>query len=1038
MIARLMRFCFYKRGIVAAVMLLVGVYGYYASTQLAVEAYPELSDVTAQVTTQAPGLAAEEVEQQITTPLERALAGVPHLASMRSSSTFGLSLITLTFDESSEDYWVRSRIREHIEGVALPPGVTAGLDAVSGPAGEIYRYTLESPSKNLMQLSDLQKWLVIPALKKVPGVAEVDNFGGFTKEYRLDIDPSALLQFGIGVNDIIAAIASNNTNAGGGRVSRGEQSYVIRGVGLVRSLSDMGAIVVTQKNGVPVFLRDLGKITYGHQTREGILGKDNNPDAIEGIVDMLLHENASRVLQGIHAKVDELNATLAGQDVKIVPYIDRDILVNATVEKVKHTVLEGIGLVCLVLILFLGSPRSALVAAVTIPFALAVVFVLMHAFHMPANLFSLGAIDFGVIVDGAIVVTETIVRRREAAPLQVMSGDVVLEATGKVARPIFFATLIIMTAYAPLLAFEHAEGRLFAPMAWTVGFALFGALIATLVLIPGLAYLALRSPRKVFHNRPLERLQMLYGRGLTRLLSRPSIAWGVAGATVMVVVLLGTMVGREFLPDLDEGALWVQVQLPSGLSLEKASSMANDYRAAVRSFPEVSYVVTQLGRNDDGSDPWTPSHIESGVGLTPYNTWPAGETKQDFVARLDARLRTLPGISAGISQPIVDGENDKLGGAHSPLVLRIYGTDFKELRRIGNAVVDVLHHVDGTADASIFEEPPTAQVAIEVDREAAARYGISVSDISNLVQDAVGGAPISQAYVDDRIYNITARVPREIVSSPGRLGELTLTSSTGAQIPLSMVTKIVTRSGEATIAHEMGQRNLIVRIDTRGRALSQYLADADRQIAEKIHFDPSVYRLQWAGQFESQQRAQSRLAAVMVMVLAVMTIFLFAEFGKLRQAALVLGVVPLAALGGLLAVMLRGETLNIATAVGFIALFGVAVQNGVIMVSNINRVREKGASLVEAVLAGATQRFRPVLMTATVATAGMLPAALATGIGTDVQRGLATVVVGGLGVATLLTLFVLPALYFAVERAAEKRATAKRATQRIGSEGSVS
>lgn len=1026
MIARLMTFCFHRLGVVAAVMLLTLGYGYYAATQIAIEAYPELSDVTAQVTTQAPGLAAEEIEQQITTPIERALAGVPGLATMRSSSSFGLSLITLTFKEGSEDYWVRSRIREKLADVSLPSGVSAGLDAVSGPAGEIYRYTLESPSKNLMQLSELQRWVVIPALKQVPGVAEVDNFGGFTKEFQLTVDPAALQRLGVGMNDVIAAMTANNANAGGGRISRGEQSYVVRGIGLVRSLDDMGAIVVAHNHGVPVMLRDVGRLSYGHQTREGILGKDGNPDAVEGIVDMLLHENASRVLQGIHATVSALNRKLATEDVRIVPYIDRDDLVQATVHKVQHTVVEGVGLVCLVLILFLGSPRSALIAAVTIPFSLVVVFILMHLTNTPANLFSLGAIDFGVIVDGAIVVTETILRRRELHPTTTLSPEEVLEATAKVARPIFFATLIIITAYLPLLAFEHAEGKLFAPMAYTVGFALIGALLTTLVLIPGLAYLAFRKPHKLFYNKPLEWLQNRYTGALGRLLVRPWIAAVAVLVTLACVAVMGSNVGREFLPDLDEGALWVQVQLPSGLSLEKASAMASDYRAAVRAFPEVSYVVTQLGRNDDGTDPWTPSHIESGVGLTPYDTWPAGETKADFVARLNRRLSAMPGISVGISQPIVDGENDKIGGAHSPLVLRIYGDDFKELRRIGNGVVDVLKSIDGTADASIFQESPVPQIAIEVDREAAARYGINVADIDALIQTGLGGAPVSQVYVDDRVYNMTAKVPRDVAADRDRLGTLTLRSADGVQVPLSMVTHIREQSGESTVAHEMGRRNLIVRVDNEGRALSDYLDEANRKIQSDVHFDHARYRLEWGGQFENQQRAQSRLALALCMVVAVMTIFLFAEFGKLRQAALVLGVVPLAALGGMLAIVLRGETLNIATAVGFIALFGVAVQNGVIMVSNFNRVREKGVGIVDAVMAGAAQRFRPVLMTATVATAGMLPAALATGIGTDVQRGLATVVVGGLGIATLLTLFVLPALYCLIEMRAERRAARRR------------
>ncbi|RDI98624.1 AcrB/AcrD/AcrF family protein [Dyella solisilvae] len=1021
MIEAIFHFCFQKRVMFIVVSILVLCFGYYSWTQLAIEAYPELSDVTAQVTTQVPGLAAEEIEQQITIPLERGLAGTPGLVSMRSSSTFGLSLITLVFKDGAEDYWSRQRVQERIAQVTLPPGVTPGLDPVSGPAGEIYRFTLESTTKNLMELSEIQAWVVVPALERVSGVANVDIFGGFTKEFQLELDPTQLHRYGVSVNQITSAISANTANAGGGRITRGEQSYIVRGIGMVHSLKEMGDIVVTESNGVPVLVRDLGKLRYGHQVRQGILGKDNNPDTIEGIVDLLKYENPSRVLEGIHAAVDELNKQLAAQDVRIVPYIDRDDLVSATKEKVFHTVMEGVGLVCIVLILFLGSPRSAMVAAVAIPMSLVTVFILMQFTHMPANLFSLGAIDFGVIVDGTIVVTEAILRRREEKPHAVLTEDDVMTVTKHVGRSIFFATLIIITAYLPLFAFEHAEGKLFRPMAFTVGYALLAALLCTVTLTPGLAYIALRKPRKIFHNKPLVRLQAGYTAWLRRLLGKLPVAYSVAGVAFAGVVVLGMTIGREFLPELDEGSLWLQVQMPTGLSLDKASEMTAELRRAIREFPEVSYVVTQMGRNDTGTDPWTPSHVEAGVGLKPYDTWPSGESKAEFLRRFNARMQQIPGISVGISQPIVDGENDMIGGAHSPLVLRIYGDDFKELRRIGGEIVEVLRGVRGTAEASIFQEPPIPQLAIVADREAAARYGISVSDITNLIQTAIGGAPITTVYVGDRIYNVTARVSNEVANSVEAVGELPLTSSTGAQVPLKQVARITLQSGESTIAHEHSKRQLTIRIDNRDRALSEYLADAQKQIDAKVHFDQQNFHLEWAGTFENQQRAQARLVVVMAMVLAIMAVLLFIEFGKLHQAVLVLAVVPLATVGGLVSLHLRGETLNIATAVGFIALFGVAVQNGIIMVSNINRVRKEGHALKDAVIEGATERFRPVLMTATVATVGMLPAALATGIGTDVQRGLATVVVGGLPIATLLTLFILPSLYFALERFLDRR-----------------
>jgi len=1025
MINRLIEFCLVRRRTFFLLAVLLVLLGLYSWSKIPVEAYPELAPVTVQVTTQLPGLAAEEIEQQITIPLERGLGSVPGLVTMRSSSTFGLSLITLVFQYNKQDYWTRDRVNTAIANVTLPPGVTPSLDAVSGSAGEIYRYTLESESKNLMQLSEIQHWDVIPALLQVPGVANVDNFGGYVKEFELELDPNQLIHYGVNVNQIVSAINNNTAIAGGGRVTRGEQSYVIRGVGQVLTLKDIGEIVVTQQNGVPVFVRDLGQMKIGHQVREGILGKDKNPDDIEGIVDLLKYENQGEVMARIHACVDKLNAQLAPQGVHIVKYIDRSDLIQATIDNVTRTIVEGVLLVSLFLFLFLGSLRVALIVAATIPLALATVFILMNLFGMPANLLSLGAIDFGVIVDGAIVFTEAILSLRERQSKDRLSAKSVADTAEQVARPIFFSTLIIATAYFPLLMFTNAEGRLFRPMAFTVGFAILGALVFAFTLAPGLTYIALKEPKEepkgIRPNRFFERLRKIYENALGKFLQKLPTAYLIGGAALLAVILLGVTVGREFLPDLDEGSLWLQVAMPSGLSLDKASEMASELRTVVDSFPEVDYIVTQTGRNETGTDPWTPSHIESCVGLKPYKTWPDHESKAEFVQRLSDRLEQIPGMEIGISQPIMDMMLDVLGGSHSPLSLRIYGDDFKEMRRIGGQIVDVLHQTPGTGEASIFQEPPIPQIVVVPNRDAAARYGINVSDIMNLVQYAVGGLPVTQIYNGDRVHNITIHLPNDIASSPEKLGALVLTSSTGAQVPLSLVADIRMQSGESTIAHEQGRRELTIRIDNRGRALSQYLADAQKRIDAGVPFDHERFQLQWSGQFENLQRAQALLILVMILVLGVMGVFLFLQFGTLRHTLLILGILPLGLLGGLIALHLRGSTLNIATGVGFIALFGVAVQNGIIMVANIRRVRARYPTLSEAVVAGASERFRPILLTATVATFGMLPAFMKLGIGTDVQRGLATVVVGGLYIATLLTLFILPAFFFAIERKFEAR-----------------
>jgi cobalt-zinc-cadmium resistance protein CzcA len=737
---------------------------------------------------------------------------------------------------------------------------------------------------------------------------------------------------------------------------------------------------------------------------------------------MLKYQNPSQTLRGIHAKVLELNQQLAKDDVRIVPYIDRDDLVRSTVSKVGHTIAEGIGLVFLVLILFLGSPRSAFVVAVAIPLALVSVFSFLNLTHVSANLLSLGAIDFGILVDGAIVVTEAVLRRREALPNEELSESEAKAATLQVTRPIFFASLIIITAYLPLFSFERAEAKLFTPMAYTMGYALFGALLTALALVPGLAYIAFRKPGHVYHNRWLERLTVRYDRILAMCLDQPQIIYGVVIFALLAVVGLGATVGRDFLPDLDEGALWLQVQMPTGLALNKASDMASELRRAILKYPEVSYVVTQTGRNDDGTDPWTMSHIEAPVGLKPYDTWPAGESKKQFVDKLATNLaKDLPGFSIGISQPIIDGVNDMIGGAHSPLVIKIYGDDLDELRRIGGEIVDVLYSIQGTSSASVFQEPPIPQIEVKLDHEKAARYGVNMTDVQNVIQTGVGQAPVSTVYVGERTYPLTVRYTEDTRNSPDALGNLLVNSSGGIQVPLSQLADIRERSGESTVTRENGQRNLTIRIDNRDRDLTSYLEEAQKKIDARVRFDRNKIRLEWGGQFENQRRAEARLLVILGLVMGMMLIFLTVGLKSFRQALLILGVVPLATLGGLISLHITGQNLNVASGVGFIALFGVAVQNGIIMVSNLNRMRKSGLDLHEAIMQGATERLRPVLMTATVATLGMLPAAIHTGVGSDVQRGIATVVVGGLAISTILTLFVLPSMYHIIEHWAERR-----------------
>lgn len=1024
-----------KRLVVAMICVFTAIYGYYSWTQLPVDAYPDIADTSSQVITQAPGMAAEEIEQRITIPLERELNGTPGLLFMRSKSTFGLSLITLVFRDGIENYWSRLRINERIQNVTLPPGITAGLDPVTSPTGQIFYYTIESDTKGMRDLSEIERWTIIPALKQVPGVADVSNFGGITTQFQLELDPQQLVRFNLSLANIESAINANSASTGGSVVARGELGFVIRAVGLVQTLDDLGAVVVTQRNGTPILVRDLGKLKLANLERHGVVGKSEKDsernDVIEGTVLLLKGENPSRVLEGVHAKIAELNEQLAGDDVRIAPYYDRSDLVNQTISKVSHTILQGIGLVLIVLILFLGSARSALIVGITIPFAMVTVFILMNFFKIPANLLSLGAIDFGIIVDAAIVMTEAILRRREESPAEPIEETHAADAARQVARPIFFATLIIISAYLPLFAFERIEAKLFYPMVYAVGFAQFGALLLALALVPGLAYLAYRKPRRVFNNYVVVWIEARYRRALRSLLHRPRIVYVMAASAAIAVAGLAITVPREFLPELDEGGLFLHGEMVGGISLAKASEMDADLRKVVSEFPEVSTVVNHIGRNDDGTDPNTPSHLEALIVHRPYDTWPSGESKQDLVRRMKARLAELPGYELAFSQPILDSMKDKVFEPHSQLAVKIFGDDFNELRRIGRDIAKVLKDVPGAEEVLVDDRPPLGQITVTPDREAAARYGINVADITDLVQTGIGGGAVSQVFIGDRRYDVTVRFPAPVRSSPEAIGKLVLTSSTGALIPLSQVARIKLQQGESTINRDMNRRYLMVKFDSAGRSLPALLADAKRAVADKVSFDPKRHRIEWVGHFEDEQRAEARFGLILGLILGLMTILLYAEFGLLRQVALILGVVPLATLGGLLALHITGVTLNVASGVGFIALFGVAVMNAVIMVANLNRRRDHEDTLIDAVVAGASERLRPVLMTATVATVGMLPAALTTGVGSDVQRSLATVVAGGLMVATLMTLFLLPTIYFVIEKMAARfgEADARAAAQ---------
>lgn len=999
--------------------------GVIAWNGLSIDAYPDISDTTVQIVTQVPGLATEEIEQQITIPVERAVAGIPDVNILRSKNSFGISTVILVFDDKVDDYWARQRVTERLSGLELPYDAVPELNPLTAPTGEIYRYVLKSTDglHDLRSLTDIHKWTVIPYLRKIQGIADVSNYGGITTQYQIELSPDKLTEYGVSLTDVVEKIEQNNINAGGSLLSEGSLGYVVRGIGLVSDLDALGDIVVKSINGIPVYLKDLGELKYGNLERKGVLGYVDDEcsydDAVEGIVQMLRGENPSDVLKKVHQAVDELNNGILPKGVEIHPFLDRTHLVNQTLNTVSHTLLVGMLLVIVILFVFLGNLRGAVIVAITIPISLLIAFILMKLTGMPANLLSIGAIDFGILVDGSIVMMETILKRRERYPDEELTVDQVKKRAKDVARSIFFSTIIIITAYMPLFAFEHIERRLFTPMAYTVGYALLGALLTALLLTPTLSYVAYHLPQNMRRNRWLEKLTIWYTGVTEKILTETRLVIFVLAITFIGAVVLSITVGKDFLPTLDEGSIWVQVQLPSGLSIEQSKQMADEMRNRLKAFDETSYVMTQLGRDDEGAECFSLSHIEVGVGLKPYNTWKSKRTKAELVAAMSDTINKMPGYTAGFSQPIIDMVMDQVAGTHSDLALKIYSDDLETTRTIADKIVSLLSKIPGASDVAIDQEPPSPQLQISIDRQRIAQYGLNASDVADLIEIAIGGKAVSQIFSGSKVYDITCRYAEKYRDTPEKIAALTLTTESGVKVPLSAVATVKTSLGASTIMREMNQRYTLVRLNLRGSDLTTFVNKSNSLIEENIDYDHETVHLQWAGQFDNRNRAFSRLLLVIPLTLIVMFILLILAFGNVRQAVLLMSVVPLALFGGMLALNIREMTLNVSSAVGFIALIGVAIQNGVIMITHINNLRNEGRPLRNAVVSGASHRMRPVLLTASVAILGLFPASISTGIGSDVQRPLATVIVYGLLFATVITLFILPTMYSLIEKRKE-------------------
>jgi cobalt-zinc-cadmium resistance protein CzcA len=997
--------------------VIIGVFGYFSWTRLTIDAYPDIADVTTMIIAKFPGHSSETVEEQVTIPLERALNGMPGLLMMRSQSTFGLSNITLVFKDPMDDYFARQLVRERLIEADLPEGVTPEMEPLTSPIGEIYRYYLDSDTYSQRELSELQEWVVIPKLKEVLGVAGVNNFGGETTQFHCELDPEMLIKYNLSLEDVIEAVDINNANAGGGRVSRGDLTYIIHGIGLARSLDDIGNIVVTSIEGTPVFMRDLGELKLGAMERAGMGAKDDREDLVLGLVLLLRGEDPISTLKEVHKKVDELNNKILPDGVKVVPYYDRTELVEQTLNKVSFTLLQGVALVIVILLLFLGSVKASLIVATVIPVAMLVSFTLMYITGIPANLLSIGAISFGILVDAAIVIVESLQAKREKNPKEEFTETKVLDSTVRVARPIFFSVLIIISAHIPLFAFERIEAKFFTPMAYTVAFALGGALLFSLAVIPGLMLWTYKKPSRFINNKPMEWLKKKYQDLISFLLDKPRFVLISAALVIILTIIVFVRIGKEFLPYIDEGSIWITTRLPGGISIEKGSEMAADFRDVISEFPEVSYVVTQIGRDNEGTHIFTPSNLEAMVGLHPYKTWKPRKSKHQLIDEMDKRLNQMPGYSVGFSQPMIDMVNVKVAGANSEMVVKVFGDDILEARRIAEEVMEVLRDVEGAVDLGIDQDKPIPKIQIEIDRDAVSRYGINVSQISELIEVGIGGREVSEIFMGQRRFDIILRFPEDVRNTPEAIGNLLLATPSGGNIALSQVANISVTTGESFISREMNRRYITVKFNLRNREFSHFISEAENTIKQKIHYDPDKISLEWGGIFENKERAEHRVMIIVPMVLALIFFLLYAEFGTLRHPLIIMVSLPLAVIGGLLALQFRGMTVNVSSIVGFIALSGLAIQNGVILISNINRVKSKDSlNLKQAVISGSVMRLRPVLITALTTLFGVLPAVYALGVGSDIQRPLTTVVMGGLLSATLLTMIVLPVVYYLIEK----------------------
>ena len=1012
MIQRVVTFALRQPMFVALMTILFIGGGVAAFVQLPVEAFPDVSDTQATVVSLYPGRAPEEVDQQVTIPLETTLNGLPHMVRMFSHTQFGLSFIILTFDGRITDAAARQQVLERLPGADLPPGVRADLQPLSTAIGEIYRYRVVGAGHDSRELRTIEDWVVERNLRTVPGVADVVALGGEVKTFEVNPDLARLRYYGVALQQLYSALSRGNANVGGSKVTEGSQQYLIRGVGLLRSADEIRDIVVSARAGVPVRVRDIAQVNVGNLPVEGVVGANRDDDAVTGIVLMRKGENPSQVLEALKQRVDLLNATILPKGVRIEPFYDRTWLIHTTLETVFRNLSEGAMLVTFVLLLFLGSLRAALIVACIIPLSLLATFIGLTWRGIPANLLSLGAMDFGIIVDGAVIVAENIFRRLAASEARGTNAlrRVIEAATTEVGRPAFFSMLIIIAAHIPIFTLQRHEGRIFAPMAWTVTSALVGSLVFSLTLVPLLCLLLLRGRLPHHETAPVRWLKRAYLPSLRFALGRPRLVIVSALGAFLLTMALAPRLGSEFLPELNEGSIWINANMPPGISVEEARAICRRMREALLATPEVSMVVSKAGRPEDGTDPKSINMAEIFVDLKPARQWRRGMTKEAILDEMDRHLQALPGVEISFSQPIRDNVLESISQIDGQVVVKLFGDDSRALRAKAHELLNAIADVKGVTTAVIDRAGEVPQALIEIDRERASRFGLNVGDIEDVIDISLAGKEATELWEGERHFGVVVRLP-ESQRSLANIKKLLVDTPEGLHIPLEQVASFREASGSMNVSREGGTRLSAISVFIKGRDMGSVVADMQARV-RRVPL-PHGWHVTWSGEFENQQRAMRRLAIVVPISVFLIFVLLFNAFGSLRSAMIILMNVPLGLIGGVLALLVTHIPLSVSAAIGFIALFGQAVLNGVVMVTCFDQLRAQGLAAPNAVFEGASTRFRTVMMTALLAMLGLLPMALSHGIGSETQRPLAVVVIGGLVSATLLTLVVLPTVYLA-------------------------